>query len=131
MEAFAELAAVRAPRFTDVGIRATTSAAFDATGSDTSLPTTLQAFAAGSKYWTRIAANLWNWLVTPSVAPFTVTTPNNTDILPTLDVAFRLNASKRGAATVVVGSSFTSRNVPRKVESVTVGGTPTTKAAAC
>jgi sarcosine oxidase subunit beta len=34
MEAFAELAHVRAPRFTYVGIRTTTSAAFDATGGD-------------------------------------------------------------------------------------------------
>ena len=34
MEAFGELAAVRAPGFTEVGIRRTTSAAFDATGGD-------------------------------------------------------------------------------------------------
>lgn len=34
MEEFAELVAVRAPMFSDVGIRATTSAAFDATGGD-------------------------------------------------------------------------------------------------
>jgi sarcosine oxidase subunit beta len=34
MEAFGELTAVRAPGFSEVGIRRTTSAAFDATGGD-------------------------------------------------------------------------------------------------
>jgi hypothetical protein len=72
-----------------------------------------------------MASDLWNWLVVPGpVQPFTVTS-GNTSILPTLNVAFRLNASTRSTATIEVASTFTSRNVPRQLEQVVAVGTPT------
>lgn len=116
---------------TATGTKALYTTAWDPTGTDTTLPSSFPTFGATSKYWSQMASDLWNWIVVPGpVAPFTVTTPANTNILPTLNVAFRLNASTRDRATVEVVSSFTSRNVPRTLEQLTTAGTPT-KSAVC
>jgi prepilin-type N-terminal cleavage/methylation domain-containing protein len=121
--------AVQDPRLT-VGTKSLYTTAWDPTGTDTTVPSTLQTFSAKSKYWILAASNLWNWLVVPGpVQPFTVTS-GNTSILPTLNVAFRLNASTRSAATIEVASTYTSRNVPRQLEQIATTGTPT-KASVC
>lgn len=68
----------------------------------------------GGGGWVRMATDLWNWRVSPQIAPFTVQSAS-AGVLKTLDVAFRLNATDRSAATVEVASSFTSRNLERSV----------------
>lgn len=103
---------------------------WDPTGA--TLPGSLPTFAANGKYWATAATDLWNWLVVPGpIAPFTITTPLSTSVLPTLNVAFLLNASQRAEATVEVGSAFTSRNVPRQAELVVGSGSGAKKVAAC
>lgn len=110
----------------DPNIRSLFKTEWDPTGNGVKLPKTLQSFNAKSKYWTTMATDLWNWVVVPGpVQPFTVVTPSNTNILPTLSVVFRLNASRRTAATIDVTSTYTSRNVPRQLESIPVTGAPT------
>jgi prepilin-type N-terminal cleavage/methylation domain-containing protein len=116
--------AVQDPRLAP-GTKSLYTTAWDPTGTDTTVPSSLQTFNATSKYWIPMASDLWNWLVVPGpVQPFTVTS-GNTSILPTLNVAFRLNASTRSTATIEVASTFTSRNVPRQLEQVVAVGTPT------
>lgn len=81
-----------------------------------------------STTWTAMATDLWNWLVVPQVEPFTVPTPP-ANVLKTLNVVLRLNATTRTEATVELTSSFTSRNVERKDEKI--DGTGPAKSSKC
>lgn len=71
--------------------------------------------------WTAMATDLWNWLIVPQVEPFDVPTPP-TNVLKTLNVFLRLNATQRADATVELTSSFTSRNVERANEKIDGSG---------
>ena len=108
--------AVQDPRLAP-GTKSLYTTAWDPTGTDTTVPSSLQTFNATSKYWIPMASDLWNWLVVPGpVQPFTVTS-GNTSILPTLNVAFRLNASTRSTATIEVDRKSTRLNSSHVSES--------------
>lgn len=125
--------AVAPPAVTDPTVTAGTkwlyTTAWDPTGVDPQLPSSLPAFVGNGQRWATAATDLWNWLVVGDpVVPFAIPlAPSN--VLKTLDVSLVLNASTRPEAAIELRSTFTSRNVPRDKEAVS--GLGTTKGATC